>query len=68
MVTSRKRHKLLTTRYFISGKDQFIMRFFLMLLAVTALSIGCGGSDTESNSTAPTTAANQVSFDVTGMT
>ena len=39
-----------------------------MLLAVTALSIGCGGSDTESNSTAPTTAANQVSFDVTGMT
>jgi len=68
MVTEDKCDKLLTTRYFISDKEQSIMRFFLMLLAATALSIGCGGSDTESSSTAPATAANQVSFDVTGMT
>ena len=44
------------------------MRFLLMLLAVTALSIGCGGSETESGSTNTETTANQVSFDVTGMT
>ena len=44
------------------------MRFLFMLLAVTALSVGCGGDDTESNSTASPVAANQGSFDVTGMT
>jgi len=44
------------------------MRFLFMLLAVTALSIGCGRFDTESSSTTSTVAGNQVSFDVTGMT
>ena len=66
---------LLTTRFLtihVPDKDLSMMRFIFTLMALIALTVGCGDSSsdkTTGDSTGnSTTTANQVSFDVTGMT